>query len=153
MKFSWDFPGIFRSRKSGMEFSIYLHSRSRKWEWNLPFTFTFPFPKMGMEFAISRFRYRSRSRSPKVIPAHGCIEKSSTRSSPASLTVRNKIEMGQGSTSIALTTHVHTFPAGRMLFRKENLAKLQTFNSGCPWARRNCKLGPTILFFLCGHNF
>ena len=75
MKFSWDFPGIsrefpgiFRSRKSGMEFSIYLHSRSRKWEWNLPFTFTFPFPKMGMEFAISR----SRSRSPKVIPAHGC---------------------------------------------------------------------------------
>ena len=67
MKFSWDFPGIFRSRKSGMEFSIYLHSRSRKWEWNLPFTFTFPFPKMGMEFAISR----SRSRSPKVIPAHG----------------------------------------------------------------------------------
>ena len=68
MKFSWDFPGIFRSRKSGMEFSIYLHSRSRKWEWNLPFTFTFPFPKMGMEIAISR----SRSRSPKVIPAHGC---------------------------------------------------------------------------------
>merc|ERR1712208_184214 len=63
MKFSWDFPGIFlgfprnfprifRSRKSGMEFSIYLHGRSRKWEWNLPFTFTFPFPKMGMEFAI-----------------------------------------------------------------------------------------------------
>ena len=76
MKFSWDFPGIsrefpgiFRSRKSGMEFSIYLHSRSRKWEWNLPFTLTFPFPKMGMEFAISR----SRSRSPKVIPAHGWV--------------------------------------------------------------------------------
>ena len=44
-------------------------------------------------------------------------------------------------TQVLFPAHTHTG-----LFRKENLAKLRAFNSGCPWAWAECKLGATTPF-------